>query len=99
MAGKERAVEGVAGDLQERVADPAVASQQRRLDAEKACLLGDERDLGVVTWNEYRVRLGGLDGGELRLEVFVACRSFCSFTICPPLALKSLIKNSARPTL
>ena len=56
----------------ERVADPAVAAENRHLHAELARLTDDDRGLGVVAGDEHGVRLLAADLGEDGLEVGVA---------------------------
>ena len=63
-----------AADLERLRRVPAVAAEQRHVDAELARLLRDQADLGVVAGHEDRVGLRGADRRELRAEVDVAAR-------------------------
>ena len=63
-----------AADLERLLRVPAVAAEQRHVDAELARLLRDQAELRVVAGHEDRVGLGGADRRELRAELDVAAR-------------------------
>src|SRR5207237_7562316 len=66
------AVERVAADRDELLALPAVAADQRHLDAELASLPRDEAGLGVIAGHHDRLGTLGFDGGELGAEILIA---------------------------
>src|SRR6185503_19011059 len=67
-----RTVQRLAADLQQLLAFPAIAAEQRHGDAQLARLARDEPGLRVVTGDVDRVRLLRLDRGQLGAEVLVA---------------------------
>ena len=67
MGGVIRALQRFgAGDLQQLRRFPAIATEQRHLDAELPCLPDDQARVGVVAGHDDGIGLLALDGGELR---------------------------------
>ena len=94
----EGVVERLAAVL-ERVADPAVAAENRHLHAELARLARDDRRLRVVAGREDRVRLLAADLRQDGLEVGVArAVAHRRRAPVPPSAVKCFAIESVRPT-
>src|SRR5687767_2601526 len=65
-------VERVAPNFVELGRIPSVAAHQRDVQLELFSLTNHQTYLGVISWQENRVRLFGFDRGQLGLEVDVA---------------------------
>ena len=76
VGGEAVAFQGHAANGDERGRFPAVAAEQRDVDAQLPRLQGDQAGLGVVAGDKYDFGAGGLDGGELGVEILVAAAVF-----------------------
>ena len=98
MIRKERTVDVLPADLDQFRRVPAVAAQQRDVNAVLLRLSRDQSDLSVITRNKNSLRDFRLDGRQLRIEIGVAFAVALSATMVPPIFLKFSMKTSARPT-
>src|SRR5208282_1100592 len=55
---------------------PAVAAEERNIDTELAGLQCNEPDVLVIGGDENGLGIGGLDGGQLRVEILVPAAEF-----------------------
>lgn len=100
IVGRELTFDRVFADLGKLLGFPAVAAKEGNVQAELFGLDRDESGVGVVAGNKNTIRTGGLDGGELRLEILVATVEIEFRADLAAAILDELLRqNFARPLL